>query len=97
MFNNTHTHVLTQFVYSHKTCPSSRKIASIVIVWYCLQGYTMVTLSLCELKCDLLYFLNICNDTISQHYACQNYEIMLFNSQKPEYATHQRKKYLIIE
>ena len=27
-----------------KTFSSSRKISSIVVMWYCLQGYTMVTL-----------------------------------------------------
>ena len=33
----------------------------------CDIGYNVVKWSSCELKRDLLYFLNICNDIISQY------------------------------
>ena len=33
----------------------------------CGIGYNVIKWSHCELKRDLFYFLNICNDIISQH------------------------------
>ena len=48
-----------QSVEGHKAFPSSRKI--LLSLCSCLQGYSMAH---CELKRDLLYLWNICNDII---------------------------------
>ena len=52
-------------VGEHETFLSSRKILSILLL--CGIGYNVIKWSHCELKRDLLYFLNICNNIISQY------------------------------
>ena len=50
-----------QSVGRHQTCPPARKISLLLgsIV------YKVIPLSHCELKRELLYYLDICNDIIS--------------------------------